>query len=101
MSNQRVYELTMLIQPQLDEESRKQLIDQVAGMLTHGEGEEAKPSINHWGMRSLAYPINDFTEAYYVYYEALLDGTKIRGIEREFLYNDNIIRHLFVRKAEQ
>ena len=98
MSNLRTYEVTMLIQPELDDEGRKQLIDKYTQSLTHGEGEDAAPAIDHWGRRQLAYPIKRNNEAYYVYFEADLDPSRVRSIEQALNYEDNILRYLFVRK---
>lgn len=94
----RIYELTMLIQPKLEEQARKQLIDEVVGMVAVGEDEASKPTISEWGMRTLAYEINDFREAYYVYFEGPMKRDQFREIERQFIYNDDILRYLFVRK---
>ena len=101
MSHTREYEVTVLIQSKMDEESRTQFINNFAEILTHGEGESAKPIIHHWGNKELAYEIRKNTDAYYVFYEAQLDGTRIRDIERDLNYNENILRYLFVRKEEQ
>lgn len=97
----RDYEVVVLFQPDWDEENRNQFIESFSGILTHGEGEEAKPVVNHWGRRDLAYAIKKYTEGYYILIEASLDGTKIREIERDLNYNENILRYLFVRKEEE
>jgi small subunit ribosomal protein S6 len=55
---------------------------------------------NHWGVRQLAYPIKKFTEGYYVLYEAKIDPTRIKDIERSMQYNEDVLRYLVVRKGE-
>jgi ribosomal protein S6 len=37
----REYEVTIIVQPNLEEAARKELIERVTTWLTHGEGEEA------------------------------------------------------------
>jgi small subunit ribosomal protein S6 len=94
----REYEVTLVFNAKLEEEPRTQLIERVAGMLTHGEGEDDKPVAHHWGRRTLAYPINRQTEGYYVMYEAKLDPVRLAQMERDILYMDDVLRHLVVRK---
>jgi small subunit ribosomal protein S6 len=93
----REYEVTIIVRPDLDEEAREELIGRVANWLTAQDGGEA-PKINHWGQRSLAYPIRDHRDGYYVFYEARLEPGRMTDVEREILYVDDILRHLVVRK---
>lgn len=94
----RDYEVTIIIQPQLEESDRNQLIEQVSNLLVPGDDEAAKPSINEWGLRRLAYPIRKLTEGYYVLYEGSLDPTRITEIERSMQYMEDLLRYLVVRK---
>lgn len=94
----REYEVMLVINPNLEEEARNQLLERVSGWLTHGEGEEAKPKLQHWGMRHLAYPINNNAEGYYALYEATLDPRRVGQLERDMLYVNDILRHMVVRK---
>lgn len=100
MSKNRIYELTVLIHPQLEEDARKQLVEQITKMVSADEGAEEQIAVTHWGSRSMAYEIKNCREAYYVYFEGPMDGSKIREIERQFIYNDDILRYLFVRKED-
>ena len=89
------YEVTIIIQPQIEDRERDQLITRISELLVpNGE----KPVINRWGQRKMAYAIKKFTEGYYVLYEAKIDPARIRNIERTFQYNDDILRFLVVRK---
>lgn len=94
----REYEVTIIIQPQLEESERNQLIEQVSELLAPEAEEEAKPTANEWGLRRLAYPIRKFTEGYYVLYEGSLDPTRITEIERSMQYMEDLLRYLVVRK---
>lgn len=98
----REYEVTIIIQPKLEESGRNELIEQVESWLVGAEvTEENKPEAKHWGMRKMAYPIQKFVEGYYVHYSLNLDGTRIPDIERNFQYNENIIRYMVIRKEEE
>ncbi|MCA9930224.1 MAG: 30S ribosomal protein S6 [Anaerolineales bacterium] len=99
----REYEVTIIVQPKLEESGRNELVKQVTSWITGIEDEETseenKPEIKHWGLRKLAYPIQKFTEGYYVHYDVNLDPQRIADIERNFQYNENIIRYLVIRKG--
>ena len=94
----REYEVTVLLKPDLDDEARNQLVGRLTDWLTQGESEAEKPVVDHWGQRTLAYPIRKFTDGYYIYFEAKLEPAKVSEIERNMTYVDDILRHLFVRK---
>jgi small subunit ribosomal protein S6 len=93
----REYEVTIIINPNLDDSARNEIIERVEGWLTSEDG-EYKPAIHHWGQRSLAYPIRSQTEGYYVHYEVTLEPQRMNNVEREILYLEDILRHLVVRK---
>jgi len=94
----REYEVTIIVPPQLDDEVRTQLFERVSDWLVPGASEEDKPMQNHWGQRPLAYPIKGFEEGYYVMYEAKVDPARIKDVERNLQFAEDIIRYLVVRK---
>lgn len=97
----RDYEVTLILQPNLEDADRNQLIERITGWLkdaTDGEAESLKP--NHWGQRQLAYEINRFKEGYYLFYEAKLDPAKVKEIEQNARFTEDIIRYMFIRKDE-
>ncbi len=94
----REYEVTIILQPNLDDAARDELIERIAGWLTHGDEETAVPEINHWGQRQLAYPIRKHDQGYYVLYNATLDPDRISDIEQDMRYIEDLLRYLIVRK---
>ncbi|MCP4359885.1 MAG: 30S ribosomal protein S6 [Chloroflexi bacterium] len=94
----REYEVTIIVQPQLDDAGRDALIERVTGWLTHSEDEADQPVINHWGMRQMAYPINDQKQGYYVLYEAKMDPAQVKDTERNMHFVEDLLRYLIVRK---
>ncbi|GIK54486.1 MAG: 30S ribosomal protein S6 [Chloroflexi bacterium] len=96
----REYEVTIIVQPNLEEAARNELIERISTWLTHGEGEEAKPVANHWGMRQLAYPIRKFKQGYYVFFEANLDPARVAESERNMRYVEDLLRFLVIRKED-
>ena len=94
----REYEVTVIFQPKLSDDERTELIERVTGWLTFGEEEADKPVPDHWGLRKMAYDIDDHSEGYYILYNAKLDPLQIHEIERNMLYTEDVLRYLVLRK---
>lgn len=94
----REYEVTIILQPNLEDEARDELIERIAGWLTHGEDESSKPEIDRWGQRQLAYPIEKHNQGYYVLYNAQLDPARINELEQEMRYVEPLLRYLVFRR---
>ena len=95
----RDYEVVLLLKPDIEDEDRSDLIERLEGWMTHYEEESDLLDADHWGLRTLAYPIRKYEEAYYIFYNAKLDPKVISEMERNFTYQDEVLRHLVV-KAE-
>lgn len=91
----RNYELILVLQSDLDETVRGQIIERVLNWLPLSEGE---PKISYWGRRPLAYTIEKQNDGYYVLIEAALDPKGIAELERNIFYVEEVLRHLVVRK---
>ena len=96
----REYEVTIIVQPQLKEEGRKELIERISNLIVPDATEETKPQEKHWGLRQLAYPIRKHTEGYYVLFEANIDPERIREIEQAMQYMEDLLRYLVIRKEQ-
>lgn len=94
----REYEVTVIFQTNLDDESRSALVERVSGWLTHGETDDDKPVANVWGQRRLAYPIRKNTEGYYILFNAKLDVEQMSDIDRNMQHNEDILRYMIIRK---
>jgi small subunit ribosomal protein S6 len=94
----REYEITLILQPGLEETPRNELLERVLGWMAGSEENAEKPVVNHWGKRFMAYDIQGHQEGYYVFYEANLSPEQIRELERNFQFTEDILRYLVVRK---
>ena len=94
----REYEVTVIIQPKLEEQQRTEQLELITSWLTIGEEEGDKPVANHWGERRLAYPIEDHNSGYYVMFEAKLNPADIPELEQKFKYQEDLLRYLVIRK---
>ncbi|MCA9959402.1 MAG: 30S ribosomal protein S6 [Chloroflexota bacterium] len=94
----RDYELTIIIQPELEEQPRNELLERIQGWIVPGEAEAEALKVDHWGMREMAYSIRKFKRGYYVYYEVKIDPSRITDLERNMQFTEDILRYMFVRK---
>ena len=56
MTKLRDYEVIVVVSAQWDDDKRKEFVTNFTESLTQGEGEAAKPVMQDWGKRILAYP---------------------------------------------
>jgi small subunit ribosomal protein S6 len=94
----REYELTIILQPKLEEAARNEIVERVVGWITDNSEDAPQPEVNHWGKRYMAYPIEKNKEGYYVFFDAQIEPERIRDIERNMQFTEDILRYLFVRK---
>ena len=94
----REYELTVVLSPELDEPGREASLTWLKEQLTQAGGTAETTTVELWGQRSLAYPINDFTAGFYVHYLVSLDPEKTKDMERTMQFREELLRHLLVRK---
>ncbi len=90
------YETLYVITPELEEEATKAVIEKFSGIITANGGEIE--SVDEWGKRRLAYPIDYKTEGYYVLTTFSAAPEFPRELERNFNNDENILRYLVVRK---
>ncbi|KXB58430.1 ribosomal protein S6 [Gemelliphila asaccharolytica] len=91
----RKYEVMFAIQPRIEEEAKKTLVERFVNILSEGaEIEEVKDL----GKKQLAYEIQDFSDAYY-YLVNLNSATdaSTKEFDRLAKINSDIIRHIVVR----
>ena len=91
------YEILYIINPTLDEEGIKAIVEKFKAMV---EAEGTLTSIEEWGKRRLAYPINHKNEGYYVLmtFESKTDFPA--ELTRIYNITDGIIRAIVVEQPE-
>lgn len=94
----RQYELILIVQPDLDEEPTKGVIDRVKNMITDNGGEVLKEDL--WGSKKLAYEINDFREGFYVYLDVQMAPSFCTEFKQNLSYIEPIIRYMLTKKEE-
>jgi len=91
------YEVLYILASALDEAAKETLIEKYSKLVTDKGG--TVESVNKWGTRKLAYPINFKNEGYYVLmtYSAPVDFNV--ELERQFrIAKDEVVRFMVTKK---
>lgn len=91
----RDYELIFIIQPNLEDEERVTLVEEIQEWVTAVEGQVTK--LDYWGQRRLAYPIRKFQDGFYVLMNLELPADGVRELERRFQLSEQVLRYLTVK----
>lgn len=89
------YEMTYILNPVLDEEKFSEVVDFVNNLVTKNGGEIVE--VDEWGVKSLAYDIENKGTGYYVnmYFNAPADLIEV--VERNMRIHDDIMRYLTLK----
>ena len=87
-----------IIRPNLQEEGRKPLIETFTNVFTNMGSEVSE--VKEWGMRDLAYEIQDFRKGFYVIMNVVASNEAINEFDRLVKINEDIIRNIVVRKED-
>jgi len=89
------YELTLILNPNLEEETCKIEFDKIQAEIARFGG--AVEKVDEWGRRRLAYEIDKLSDG--IYYIVNFDGeaTTPKEIENRLRINESVLRYLIVR----
>ena len=91
------YEVIYVIDPAVGEEGIAALVEKFNGIVG---GYGTVTSVDEWGKRRLAYPINDLPEGYYVYMTCEAKPEMPAELDRVFKITDGILRSIIVAVEE-
>ena len=91
----RKYETMYVIDPTLEEDAVKALIERFSSLIENQGGQIDK--IDEWGKRRLAYPVKDHNEGYYVLVNFSAESDLPEELERVYKITDEILRYLIIR----
>lgn len=94
--NMNKYELAVIFNPTLDEESLKNEFESVKSLLERFNASIDK--VDDWGKRRLAYEINKVNEGYYYFINFNADSNVPSEIESRMRIKENVLRYLVVRQ---
>lgn len=87
------YEVLYIIDATIEEEQRVALVEKFKAMI---EAEGTLTSVDEWGKRRLAYPINDETEGHYLFVEFSSNPEFPAELDRIYKITDAVIRSIIV-----
>ena len=91
------YEIMYIVKANLDEETRNQVIVKMHDILTKNGATITK--VDEWGIRDLAYLINDESKGYYVVIELNTEtDDALNEFNRLVKINPNCLRFLILKK---
>jgi small subunit ribosomal protein S6 len=91
----RKYEAIFIFLPNEEEEKRAQLLERFKGIIEE-DGNISK--VDEWGIRKLAYLIDDIAEGYYVLMNFESTPEVITELDRIAKISDSIMRHMIIRE---
>ena len=89
------YETIFVIDASLPEEQITAIADKFKAMI---EANGTVESVDVWGKRRLAYPINYKTEGYYVLVNFASEAEFVAELERVYNITDGMLRTIVIRK---
>ena len=91
------YEVLYIINPTLGEEGIAALVEKFKAMV---EAEGTLASVDEWGKRRLAYPINDMAEGYYVLMTCECKPELPAELDRVLKITEGVMRSLITAVEE-
>ena len=85
------YEILYIVDPALGEEGIQTLVEKFKAVV---EAHGTLTSIDEWGKRKLAYPINDLPEGYYVRMICECKPQLPAELDRVLNITEGVIRHI-------
>jgi small subunit ribosomal protein S6 len=92
----RNYEVAFIADAELDSETLEELVGKVKNWIVVAGGTAG--TVDQWGKRKLAYPIQKKNEGYYAFIEAEMPAQAPAVVEREMRLNEHIIRFMITAK---
>jgi small subunit ribosomal protein S6 len=91
----RQYEVVYIFDSTLEETAINERLTRFHALLQQPAGAEP-PQVNHWGKRTLAYPVKKHETGYYVVAKFDADPTVLPEFERAIKLDEGVLRFLVV-----
>ncbi|MCX6556184.1 MAG: 30S ribosomal protein S6 [Candidatus Aminicenantes bacterium] len=89
------YEIGFIITPDASEDEVKKIIESISGSIKKAKG--VIESIDEWGRKKMAYPIQKNLEGYFVFILTEVDGAVIADLERRLKQMEKVLRFITLR----
>ncbi|MGY5269784.1 30S ribosomal protein S6 [Lactiplantibacillus plantarum] len=99
MSESKKYEITYIVRPDIDDAAKTALVDRFDKILTDN-GAQVIDS-KDWSKRRFAYEIGGFNEGiYHIVNLTATDDAALNEFDRLSKINDDILRHMIVKRED-
>ncbi|NLK21788.1 MAG: 30S ribosomal protein S6 [Epulopiscium sp.] len=92
------YELSVVLVPTLDEESKASELERIQKYITRFGG--TMDNIDDWGKRKLAYEIDKINEGFYYFIYFTADANAPEEIESRIRIMDSVLRYMFIKQED-
>lgn len=92
----REYEMVMILRPQVNEEEVTTIMDRVKAFIS-GNGGNLSEEEELWGLRRMAYPIEKFTEGFYILTKFALNSSDVLALNNLLNTSEDVIRYLVMK----
>jgi small subunit ribosomal protein S6 len=92
------YELILVVQPEMEEEPLKALVEKVSQTIRDLGGQVVQ--VDTWGRRRMAYSIKKHRDGFYFLVQMEMPTSAVRNLERSLKLVEDLMRYLVVRKDE-
>jgi len=89
------FEAVLLLSSEVSSKSRSDCLDNFTKIIIDNSGKILDSE--DWGLRDLSYKINNFSKAFYSFYQIEIEGDKIENIKRNLNQDEKYVRYLFVK----
>lgn len=93
----RNYEAVLIFYPTTEEEKRTQVLERFKSIV---EQDGSVTKVDEWGLRKLAYAIEDINEGHYVLVNFESNPEAVIELERVVKISDSIMRHMIIREDD-
>ena len=90
----RLYELAIIIHPDLEEAAFKELLDRIQEWIKSAGGKVLK--VDLWGKKKLAYEIRKQTEGQYVFLATEMPPAFCTELERNLGLAESVMRYMII-----
>jgi len=96
----REYELMFIVaQRDVKEGTHEKMTEHIRGLIEKSGGRVLR--VRPWGLRQLAYEINDYDYGYYVIIQLLLSADKSDALQQKIRTDERILRHIMLTTGER
>ncbi len=93
------YEIMFIVKATLDENALSKITKDAQGLITNNKGKVVE--FKDMGRKKLAYPINKEVSGFYYLMNVDVNNNTIGEFDRKLRINENIIRHLILKKESE